>query len=243
MSGSPYFYIIRHKPTNKYYAGCKINSDADSSNLLKKDGYKTTSKVVKNYIKTYGLDSFEILKIKHFKTPEETLNYENRFLVKVNAAENLMFLNLHNGGKNFVNKGGYKLKDSTRNKMRKRKSQATIEKQNQEKRSRSKEVYIKSVNSRRANNSLWNSLEAREKIREANIVRFASEESRENQSDIMKDYYKENPVSEETKQKHRILSSGENNGMFGKKDNDLTKEKMKLAWEKRKEQKKNFKQN
>jgi hypothetical protein len=129
----PYFYIIKHNPTEKYYAGCKINSFADSSNLMTKSGYKTTSKIIKELIKKDGLGVYKILKIKHFKTPEQALYYESKFLQKVNAAENTRFFNKHNGGKNFVNKGGYKLSETTKNKMRKPKSKETIEKQNKEK--------------------------------------------------------------------------------------------------------------
>lgn len=46
--GIPYFYIIKHQLSGKYYAGYKINSSADSSNLLTLNGYKTTSKGEKN---------------------------------------------------------------------------------------------------------------------------------------------------------------------------------------------------
>ncbi len=233
----PYFYIIKHGPTGKYYAGCKINSEADSSNLMTENGYKTTSKIVKNLIKKDGLESFQILRIKHFDLPEQALDYETRFLLKVNAAENPMFFNLHNGGKNFVNKGGYSLSESTKEKMKKPKSKETIEKQNREKRERPKEVYEKMVESRRKNNPAWNSEETIKKITEANITRFSDEENRKEHSEIMKEYYKNNPISEETREKHSELSSGESNGMFGKKHSEETKEKMKLAWEKRRNSK------
>ncbi len=233
MIGIPYFYIIKHTPTGKYYAGCKINSAANSSNLMTKKGYKTTSKIVKNLIKTDGLESFEILKIKHFGLPDQALDYETRFLLKVNAAENERFLNRHNGGKNFHNKGGYNLSESTKQKMRKPKSKETIEKQNKAKKERPKEVYEKMVESRRKNNSCWNSKETGEKIAAANTLRFKNEENRKHHSEIMVEYYKNNPVSEETREKHSELSSGENNPMFGKKHSDATKEKLKAAWVKR----------
>lgn len=148
----PYFYIIQHIPTGKYYAGCKINAKADSSNLMTHSGYKTTSKVIKNLIKSDGLDSFQINRIKHFSTSEQTLLYETRFLTKVNAAENPRFFNLHNGGKNFVNRGGYKLKDSTKAKMKKPKAKETVIKQNREKLHRSKDVYNKMVQTRKSKN-------------------------------------------------------------------------------------------
>lgn len=232
---TPYFYIIRHIPSQKYYAGCKINSLANSSNLMTKTGYQTTSKIIKDVIKHDGLASFEILKIKHFNSSNEALSYEARFLQKVNAAENPKFFNLHNGGKNFVNNGGYKLSKSAKEKMRKPKSKETIEKQNTEKRSRSKDVYKKSVESRKKNNLTWNSKETCEKIRKANAARWSDEENRKKHSEIMQEYYKNNPVSEETKNKKRELLKGDRNGMHGKTHNESTREKMRLAWEKRKQ--------
>jgi hypothetical protein len=235
---TPYFYIIRHIPSQKYYAGCKINSLADSSNLMTEKGYKTTSKIIKNIIKIDGLESFDVLKIKHFNFADEALYYESKFLRKVNAAENPKFINLHNGGKNFVNKGGYKLSDLTKNKMKKPKSEVTIEKQNKEKTSRPKEVYEKMVNTRKERYDTWNNEAQRTAISEANKKRWNEEENRKKHSDIMKDYYKNNPVSEETKTKKKETSKGDRNGMFGKIHNESTREKMKLAWEKRKQKNK-----
>ena len=232
--GIPYFYIIKHQLSGKYYAGCKINSSADSSNLLTLNGYKTTSKVVKKIIKEDGLQSFKILKIKHFTKPEDALKYETRFLKKVKAATNSKFLNLHNGGKNFVNKGGYKLKESTKNKMKKPKSKDTIEKQNEEKRRRDKKVYEKMVSTRRSTGKPWISNSQKEKLKNSNKA-YWNEDNRDIQKNRMIDYYKNNPVSEKTKKIKSEKSKGEKNPMFNKKHNDLTKAKMKLAWQKRRE--------
>lgn len=234
----PYFYIIQHIPTENYYAGCKISSHADSSNLMTEDGYKTTSKIVKKIIKQEGLLSFKILKIRHFENAQDALNYESRFLQKVNAAENTKFLNLHNGGKNFVNKGGYKLNEYTKNKMRKPKSKETIEKQNLQKKNRSEEVYKKMVKTRKSKDAPWISEEQKEKIKKFNQS-YWNDQNRDIQKNRMIEYYKNNPVSEETKNKKREIFKGEKNPMFNKKHNDLTKAKMKLAWEKRKNKKNN----
>lgn len=230
---TPYFYIIRHKITKKYYAGCKINSKSDSSNFMTEKGYKTTSKIIKSLIKKDGLESFEIIRIKHFEFPDQALSYETRFLTRINAAEHDLFFNRHNGGKNFVNKGGYKLSESTKNKMKKPKSKEMKEKLRKHLKERSKDSWQKGVETRKKNNPVWHNEEMREIISKNNISRFASEESRIDYSKKMKEYYKNNPVSEETKAKHRELSSGKNNGMFGKKHDEETKEKMRLAWEKR----------
>ena len=230
----PYFYIIRHIPTQKYYAGCKINSRANSSDFMTEKGYQTTSSIIKSLIQKDGLSAFEIVKIKHFIIPEEALAYETRFLTKVNAAESTMFYNRHNGGKNFVNKGGYKLSEQTKQKMRKPKSKETVEKQNQEKRTRSKEVYKKMVATRKSRYFTWHTAEQIERIKQHNAT-WWSEENKKKHSEKMKEVHKLNPISEETRQKHREKSSGANNGMYGKKHSAETKEKMKLAWQKRKE--------
>ena len=233
----PYFYIIQHIPSQKYYAGCKINFSADPCNLMTPKGYKTTSKIVKKLIEKDGLDSFLILKIKLFKNSSDALCYESRFLKKVNAAENAKFINLHNGGKNFVNKGGYKLSESTKNKMRKPKSKETIEKLRESLKNRPKEAYQKSIETRKKNGKPWISKEQREKIKSFNAS-YWDDKNRDNHSNIMIDYYKNNPISEETRMKQSERSSGDRNGMFGKTHNESTREKMKLAWEKRKQKNK-----
>ena len=232
----PYFYIIRHIPTQKYYAGCKINSKANSSDFMTEKGYQTTSDIIKRLIQKDGLSAFEIIRIKHFTTPEEALTYEMKFLTKVNAAEHPMFYNRHNGGKNFVNKGGYKLSEHTKLKMRKPKSQETVEKQNQEKRTRSKDVYKKMVATRKSRYTSWHTAEQIERIKQHNAT-WWNEENRRKHSEKMKEVHKLNPIREETRQKHREKSKGANNGMFGKKHNEATREKLRLAWQKRKEAK------
>jgi len=232
----PYFYIIKHTPTQKYYAGCKINSRANSSDFMTEKGYQTTSNIIRSLIQKDGLSAFEIIRIKHFTTPEEALAYEMRFLTKVNAAESTMFYNRHNGGKNFVNRGGYKLSEHTKQKMRKPKSKETVEKQNQEKRTRSKEVYKKMVATRRSRYSTWHTAEQIERIKQHNAT-WWNEENRKKHSEKMKEVHKLNPISEETRQKHRVRSAGANNGMYGKKHRAETREKLKLAWQKRKEAK------
>lgn len=113
----------------------------------------------------------KLLKIKHFNTPEKALHYETKFLQKVNAAENPKFFNRHNGGKNFVNKGGYILSQTTKNKMRKPKSKETIEKQNKEKKNRSKEVYEKMVETRRKSGILFGFL-ANKKKKLKNLIKY-----------------------------------------------------------------------
>lgn len=236
---TPYFYIIKHIPSGKFYAGSKYGKDADPSKLMIERGYQTSSKDVKKIIKTDGLASFSIDRIKIFKTSDEAVNYESRFLKRINAAAHSNFINKNNNDKKFLNKGGYKLTEKTKQKMSKPKSKETIEKQNHEKLNRDKSVYDKMVQSRRENNDYWNSPETCEKIKQANDIRWSDEENRKNQSEIMIEYYKNNPVSEETKSKISEKTKGEENPMFGKKQSESAKEKMKAAWARRKAAKEN----
>jgi hypothetical protein len=92
----PYFYIIRHKSSGVYYAGSKRSKHSNPDNLLKENGYTTSSKVVNQIIADEGITSFEIVKIRVFDTPEQAYQYETRFLKRVNAANNPSFLNMHN---------------------------------------------------------------------------------------------------------------------------------------------------
>lgn len=104
ISTSPFFYIIRHKKTNKFYAGAKWSNHkapCDSNLFMTSFGYKTTSKIVKSMIEFDGLDSFEVLRIRHFNDPDSVIDFESRFLTKVDAMRNPSFLNKSNGGKSF----------------------------------------------------------------------------------------------------------------------------------------------
>lgn len=64
---------------------------------MTESGYKTSSKVVKRLIENDGLSSFKIVRIKLFGSGKEAIEYEYRFLTKVNAMCNENFLNASNG--------------------------------------------------------------------------------------------------------------------------------------------------
>jgi hypothetical protein len=133
----PYFYIIRHKPTGKLYAGSRTKNSkwgvANPRELLVDGGYMTSSKSVKCLIEEDN-SSFEIDRIKVFKTGEEAYQYETRFLHKVDAEHNGSFLNLSNNNGIFSTLGkpmspetkekiskkanGRKVSEKTRRKLR-----------------------------------------------------------------------------------------------------------------------------
>ena len=89
----PYFYIIEHIKSGKYYAGVRFAKNCNKEELLQENGYYTSSKYVKELIESDGLESFKIRKIKEFDTAKEAMEYETRFLKKVKARNNYMFIN------------------------------------------------------------------------------------------------------------------------------------------------------
>ena len=78
---------------------------ANSNSFMTECGYQTSSKVVKNLIKQDGLQSFEVIRIRHFETGKEAFEYEYKFLTKVDAMNNEKFLNQSNGKKTFTTLG------------------------------------------------------------------------------------------------------------------------------------------
>lgn len=92
----PYFYIIQHISSGKYYAGSKFSKNTNPDNFMQFRGYITSSNKIKNIIKSEGLDSFVIRKIKPFKLGADAYNYESKFLKKVDAKNNIKFFNGHN---------------------------------------------------------------------------------------------------------------------------------------------------
>jgi hypothetical protein len=62
----PYFYIIQDTRNGMYYAGARWAINCDPIELLKEEGYKTSSKIVKSIIEEFGLETFVIRKNKNF---------------------------------------------------------------------------------------------------------------------------------------------------------------------------------
>ena len=90
---TPYFYIIIHKESGKKYAGSRRAKNCHPSELLKEDGYKTSSPIIHKIIDEEGLDSFEVLETLEMNNP---LDYETKFLIKNNCATSGEWFNCHN---------------------------------------------------------------------------------------------------------------------------------------------------
>lgn len=114
----PYTYIITHIPSNVKYYGVQYKKNANPEDLGVK--YFSSSNVLKRLIKEEGIDNFTFQVRQIFDSKEKALEWERRFLTKVNASASKEWFNLRNGSGN--NSGGYTLSEVTRQRMSKPKS-------------------------------------------------------------------------------------------------------------------------
>lgn len=92
-------YHLFHIPTGKHYYGARYKKGCHPAELW--TTYFTSSLIVAELIEQYGKDSFIATVRKVFETPEEAVEYETRFLNKIDARNSDKWLNRHNGGKFF----------------------------------------------------------------------------------------------------------------------------------------------
>ena len=96
----PFTYLIKFKPTGQVYYGVRYARKCNPSQLWTK--YFTTSKIIKQLIKEYGISAFEF-QIRHvFNTKESAVLWESKILKRFNAATNPLWLNQNNGDRKFV---------------------------------------------------------------------------------------------------------------------------------------------
>ena len=91
-----YTYYITFLPTGQIYYGSKCSKGSHPDNFWKT--YFTSSKLVKDLIKQFGLNAFTFKIRKIFKDdPKLAQSWERRVLKKIKAGERLDFLNKSNG--------------------------------------------------------------------------------------------------------------------------------------------------
>ena len=99
----PYTYCITFLLTGQRYYGCKYaNNKNDVSNP--KDfwvSYFTSSKEIKELIAIHGKEAFTCQIRQTFKTKEETILWEHKFLTRINAASNPEWFNKSNSAGKF----------------------------------------------------------------------------------------------------------------------------------------------
>lgn len=93
----PYFYIIRHIPTGKKYAGIRYAKGCNPIEFMQPDGYQTSSSIVHEMIKQDGLDAFAIETIVTDFCGLSPGDYEIQFLCENDCAKSNDWLNQHNG--------------------------------------------------------------------------------------------------------------------------------------------------
>lgn len=99
---TPYCYLVGWSSLGIYYYGKRTRKGCHPTDLFV--SYFTSSKKVKEYIKTYGSpDIIQIRKI--FNDTISASEWENCVLRRLNAARNKKFLNQTNGDKSFDNTG------------------------------------------------------------------------------------------------------------------------------------------
>ena len=89
---TPYFYIIRHIETGRLYAGSRWAKGCNPNELLKEDGYLTSSKIVRNLLKD-DIACFEVVTIK--TDCEDVKAYETSFIEDNNCVRSELWLNGH----------------------------------------------------------------------------------------------------------------------------------------------------
>jgi hypothetical protein len=98
----PYFYIIKHIPSGKLYAGSRHARNCSPTELLTEDGYLTSSTVIRAIIEREGLNSFTIEDIileSDIMIPfgwNSIRDYETYFLKYHDCASSDVWINSHN---------------------------------------------------------------------------------------------------------------------------------------------------
>jgi hypothetical protein len=96
----PFTYLIKFKPTGQVYYGVRYARKCNPSQLW--TTYFTTSKIIKQLIKEYGISAFEFQIRRVFNTTESAVLWESKILKRFNAATNPLWLNQNNGDRKFV---------------------------------------------------------------------------------------------------------------------------------------------
>ena len=96
-SMKPYTYIIKHKPTDRFYYGYRgANKVEAHEDLWNK--YYTSSPTIKKLIEQDGVDSFEVEVRKIFETAEQAAQWETKVLKRMRVLETGKWINANISG-------------------------------------------------------------------------------------------------------------------------------------------------
>lgn len=104
----PFSYYLYHIPTKKHYYGIRHGKKSDPKKLWVT--YFSSSKVVKQMIDEYGVDSFKVEVRKIFSCSEKAVLWEHKVLRRIDAAGRDDWINRHNGGEKFRGPKNHTLK-------------------------------------------------------------------------------------------------------------------------------------
>lgn len=91
-----YTYHLYHEPTGKHYYGVRYAKGCDPTDLW--TSYFSSSPVVHQLIEEYGVASFNAKVRRVFESAEQAVEWETKFLTRVRAQKNDLWLNRSNGG-------------------------------------------------------------------------------------------------------------------------------------------------
>jgi len=109
----PFSYYLYHIPTRKHYYGIRHGKNANPETLW--ETYFSSSKIVKQLIQEYGVDSFRTEVRKIFNSAKEAIIWEHKVLRRLDAASREDWINRHNGGTKF--RGPEKQSNKTKQKI------------------------------------------------------------------------------------------------------------------------------
>ena len=192
----PYTYLIKFKPTGQVYYGASYANKSKIANPSQLwTSYFTSSKIVKQLIVKYGIESFEFKVRQIFESAEQAIRWEHKVLLKFDAKNNTNWLNENNGDKKFKNNGH---SEETRKKISiANKGQIS----NRKGKPLSEEHKRKIADSNRGKSK---SIEHREKCRENRLGKSHSGATKK----LMSEQRKGRIISEETQRKISAANAG-----------------------------------
>ncbi len=101
----PYTYLIRHKESGNLYHGSRTAKNCHPDELLKENGYHSSSKIIKEMIKEQGLEAFEIVNIEVYSDIREARLAEEKYHKEYDVRGNVYYFNQHNAGEKFSTTG------------------------------------------------------------------------------------------------------------------------------------------
>lgn len=96
----PYTYLLKFLPTGQYYYGVRFAEHCYPSELF--TTYFSSSRIIGRLIAEYGTSAFEFQIRRTFNNKISARDWEQKLLIKVNAASNPTFLNQSNNMKGIM---------------------------------------------------------------------------------------------------------------------------------------------